>query len=341
MGSLRKLRTLVQAFKSKKNIPAEYTASCLTAVDVLLSEGVTATDEELEAARGMIMMNLFAIGHGKCCGVAFARATRTGAASSVEYERTLTLPSAIYVMAAGGVALDAATMAMLSDSQIKSMVVYMAEKGRVTDTLTCLLATPAGRDGLADHQAITRSVIAGSLDVLRMLLQAAPKPLSVDGFRMAMRSAVKNNRLDMFRLMVEYGAAARESDDGLLQYSANVGNVGAVELCLAAGSDPDANNGNCLRCAVFKGYTDMARVLVAAGADVSRTVEGCTSHLVLAASHGDADMVQFLLEAGVRKDEPELVDAAVKGASVRVINCLIAAGVSVRVLCMELERIDK
>jgi len=74
-----------------------------------------------------------------------------------------------------------------------------------------------------------------------------------------------------------------------------IGNIAEVKAALAAGVNPHNNDGECLREAAFRGYTEIMQIFLVAGSDVHAFGDAA---LRWAALRGHIDAVRLLLAAG-------------------------------------------
>ncbi|CAJ1373916.1 unnamed protein product [Effrenium voratum] len=104
------------------------------------------------------------------------------------------------------------------------------------------------------------------------------------------------------------GSAEAHSARSLLR-AAHAGEMAEVEALLEAPCDPDAVKKGSLRTALYaaaeQGHVDVARCLLAAGADVNKVDENGRTAMYAAALNGHQDVVREFLEAGADKDHTD------------------------------------
>ena len=161
-------------------------------------------------------------------------------------------------------------------------------------------------------------------------------------------AAAKVGQVGGAHLLLGMGASANAQtviDGGrfaVLGTAAALGRRGVVELLLKHGANPNAANtptgGTALHQVAFSGDVAVARVLVAAGADVNAQTTnraGRYAPLHDAAMNGNTDMVEFLLVKGAevdprsRRGETPLHLAASRG-HMKVVTRLLAFGADPR-----------
>ncbi|KAJ7897364.1 ankyrin repeat-containing domain protein [Mycena olivaceomarginata] len=123
----------------------------------------------------------------------------------------------------------------------------------------------------------------------------------------ALRASARAGDLEISQYLIIQGADVNFlGDDSYpppLFYGAGAGNLGLVQLLLASGADPNLQNRYGARPLFNSANLDVAKTLVAAGADIHAT--DITSQNVLAHTWKDIEMFRFFLECGV---DPNLAD---------------------------------
>ena len=165
----------------------------------------------------------------------------------------------------------------------------------------------------------------GSLDVVRSLLAAGADPNAAEATlgQTALMLAVAENHTPVARLLLEIGAtvSARSTNRFTpLLFAAQQGNIEAADLLLSAGADvdesaPDGIGGNtnararfvadtdaaALLVAIDSGHSELARFLLARGADPDHAGAGRTA-LHAAVQRKMPEVVAALLEHGADPD---------------------------------------
>ena len=106
--------------------------------------------------------------------------------------------------------------------------------------------------------------------------------------------------------LLDRGISANAKDHlfetSALEYAAGGGYVDIARLLLAHGADPNAFNVlTPLMSASSKGYLDMVGILLEAGADVNARVKPDTTALTFAQNHGHTEVVELLKQAGAKE----------------------------------------
>ena len=185
----------------------------------------------------------------------------------------------------------------------------------IVDTLLAAGADANAARGNGETPLMTAARV-GSLDVVRILLAAGADPNATEATlgQTALMLAVAENHTPVARLLLETGAAvsARSTNRFTpLLFAAQQGNLAAADLLLSAGADadesaPDGIGGNtnarsrfvagtdadALLVAIDSGHSELARFLLARGADPDHDGAGRTA-----------------LHAAVQRKMPEVIAA--------------------------------
>jgi ankyrin repeat protein len=147
--------------------------------------------------------------------------------------------------------------------------------------------------------AVTQAVYHGRADIVDTLLAAEPE---LDVFE-----ASAAGRTERVRTLIERepDLVSAFSPDGFtpLHLAAFFGHFEIARLLVAAGADPEAVARNPMRVqplhsAAATGQLEIAKLLVDAGADVNESQERGFTPLHAAAQNGDVELTRLLLERG-------------------------------------------
>ncbi|GAX78835.1 hypothetical protein CEUSTIGMA_g6272.t1 [Chlamydomonas eustigma] len=197
----------------------------------------------------------------------------------------------------------------IADGSILELILDHASKedfGRAGDTLATLLveASAMGRD-----------------EIVRILLYAGAPTKGC----LTMKTAVEHGRVNVVRALLETGRVnPRADNDCALRTAAKLGQAACVELLLEAGCCPLARYGEALCLSVGGGHTEVVRLLLQRGADVSSRPS-----LLQMAVDADEDrqpLLALLLDAGaVDEGGAALSHAASAGKELFVQQLLTAS----------------
>jgi uncharacterized protein len=174
---------------------------------------------------------------------------------------------------------------------------------RVRELVAGDAALAAARDGQG-LSAVTQAAYHGQADIVDTLLAAEPE---LDVFE-----AATVGRTEHVRELIEHepDLVSGFSPDGFtpLHLAAFFGHVEIARLLIAGGADPEAVARNPMRVkplhsAAATRQLEIARLLVGAGADVNEQQERGFTPLHAAAQNGDVELARLLLERGA---DPEL-----------------------------------
>ena len=126
------------------------------------------------------------------------------------------------------------------------------------------------------------------------------------------------------------GCGMAKGDRDLAEYFANRGELVAADL------DVEHAEWTALTKASIKGYLDIVKALLAAGADKDKVDEDGVTPLIWAATQGHLKVVQVLLKAGAKVDKANkygdsaLIFATIRGHTeiVRLLQAAAAAAVA-------------
>jgi ankyrin repeat protein len=146
------------------------------------------------------------------------------------------------------------------------------------------------------------------------ITQDLPPLPSPERLQALLFDAARMGRTDMLPALLRAGAEIEGLDErghSPLVLASYNGQIEATLLLLELGAKPDGDppsEGNtALMGVAFKGYDDIARLLIDAGARVDHANRGGQTALMMAALFGRASMVELLLEAGA---SPSVRDAS-------------------------------
>lgn len=194
------------------------------------------------------------------------------------------------------------------------------------------LAGPAAAEGKTTENDLFAAIRGGDVSRVSALLDAdrgLALARSPEGFTPLALAAY------MGKAELVAAIRARRGEPSLHE-ACIVGDLAAVKRALAGGADvnaPAPDGFSAIGLAVFFGHPELARALLAAGADVNQTAANAQKvgpiHAALA--RGDNAMLAWLLENGARPDTPQeggfrpLHEAAARGNDAAV-ELLLKAG---------------
>jgi ankyrin repeat protein len=153
--------------------------------------------------------------------------------------------------------------------------------------------------------AVTEAVIVGSRDALSDALSSGGNPDDSENSISALLLACIQDREDLVRELLRYGASTAARDPGgatALHSAASIGSSEILVLLLAHGADANsltAEGQTPLMRAAHSGHANAVRTLFAHGADPGRTDTKGRSALHWAVVGGDfVDVCAVLIEAG-------------------------------------------
>ncbi len=180
---------------------------------------------------------------------------------------------------------------------------------------------------------------SGSLECARALIEAGAGPdLQAEDGGTAVMTAVDWGRSEIMRLLLENGADINIQDNegwSCLLVAIFQGDAGLAEELIAAGADVDANvfaTGQTALLQALEGDKfDIARMLIASGANVNLHKDGQVTPLMVAAAKDRSDLVRLLIENGAdvnarTDDQKTALTIAEAGGLAAVAELLIKAG---------------
>jgi len=180
---------------------------------------------------------------------------------------------------------------------------------------------------------------SGSHECAQALIEAgADLDLRAEDGGTALMTAVDWGRVEIMRLLLEHGAEINIQDNegwSCLLVAIFQGDAGLVGELIAAGADVDANvfatGQTALLQALEGGKFDIARMLIASGANVNLHKDGQVTPLMLAVAKGQSDLVLLLIENGadvnaVSDDQRTALKIAESGGLSAIADLLIKAG---------------
>lgn len=200
--------------------------------------------------------------------------------------------------AAQGAAPDADSTRSLFEAVQRrdaSSVVTLISDGANVGAVRIDGSTPLSWAALRDDGEITRALLGAG---------ANPNVADENGETPLLLACAAGN-LRVARMLLDAGAdigATRWSGDGVLHAATHAGRIALVRLLLDRGAEVNVAETRMgqtpLMWAVAAPHPDIARLLIARGADVSATSTNGFSPLLFAAEHGDAETAAALVAAG-------------------------------------------
>jgi len=166
-----------------------------------------------------------------------------------------------------------------------------------------------------DNSALTFAVMSGNKDIVDLILAASPEDIekAVSGARgidRALGDAVRYGTLEMVRYLVDKGGLVNtEFNDRscILSRAIASKNREIVEFLLSrnVNVNPKENINNPLMAAVGSKQTEIAKLLIAGGADPNTGAWNKHTVLMAAALTGDTEVLNLLISKGARLDEKD------------------------------------
>ena len=217
---------------------------------------------------------------------------------------------------------------LVSETPCASSLLLAADNGH-TDICRRLLQDGAKVD-FANKEGVTPLMVAvlgasqeeGRLDLVNLLLAHGADATSSDqdGTSVLMQAA-QGGRMETVQKLLAHGAGTtiNQMDSGghfALLCGVFSDNVAIVQALLAQGADPDQQEkpkatathrgDRPMYYAVLQGSVEIAKALIAAGADVGLSTSEGHSYLRRAISERRTEMIGVLLEGGADPDAPDL-----------------------------------
>ncbi|KAH7310778.1 ankyrin repeat-containing domain protein [Stachybotrys elegans] len=170
----------------------------------------------------------------------------------------------------------------------------------------------------------------GNPTLVRLALAFGASPNEINDSKTCLQVAFSCGQTDIARILLQAGANLA---GGELVLGVRGRNADLVHLALAAGASPNERNNSrtCLYIAFLHGETDIARILLQAGADL---VGG---ELVLGVRERNADLVHLALAAGASPHEREqgysretCLEIACTHCDTHILKVLLQAGAALR-----------
>jgi ankyrin repeat protein len=135
----------------------------------------------------------------------------------------------------------------------------------------------------------------------------------------SLEECVKKRNVQGVSLFLKAGFSPNARDKQgvpLLNHAARAGDRIIAEILLAAGAELDARaddrGSSALIDSALGKHSDIARVLLAAGADVNIKSKDGQSALIISVGLSDEALVEMLLKAGAKADEPDALGASAR-----------------------------
>lgn len=169
-------------------------------------------------------------------------------------------------------------------SQHGATPLFMAADAGHEDVVEALLSDSRGASVVnvvdaAGFSALSTACMKGHLACVERLLKAGAALCSLPGMRgPPLLKAAQGGHMRIFELLLQSGATVDEpcadkSQVTALYMAAQLDNPPMVQMCLQFGADPDSTNARtgstALLFAAERGYLQVCKLLVAAGADVN------------------------------------------------------------------------
>jgi ankyrin repeat protein len=194
---------------------------------------------------------------------------------------------------------------------------------------------------LARGPALERAVSAGDVRAVAILLRLGASPDYVGvAWRPVLHVALWNSQTDIVRLLLEHRANPNLRDPSgstALHVAAMMNNAEAARMLLDYGADPDARRAETLEgrgmtplhFAIQAGDEDFVKVMLEHGADVTAEISNNKPCLVVAAEHGQVEILKLLLQAPDAADHDTVsraLIAAVRHGYVPAVELLLKHG---------------
>ncbi|XP_066940213.1 ankyrin repeat domain-containing protein 29-like isoform X2 [Macrobrachium rosenbergii] len=237
-------------------------------------------------------------------------------------------------------ALNAGTFIDLQDETGWTPLLHAVSKNH-TDVALYLITVGANVNmANNDHgdAPITWSVYNQNLEVTRALLRAGANVnhKDFDGDSPLNMASEPTKSTEIFKLLIQSGANVDDQDnDGwsALILAASHGKLDRVRLLLRANPNPNLKTGyhgdTALHWAIFRGYNEIVRELIVAGADLNTPNNRGVTPLSLAAKNNFPNEARLLLSAGAEIDRQAVdgktvADIARLRSQYEILNMILA-----------------
>ncbi len=166
-----------------------------------------------------------------------------------------------------------------------------------------------------DNSALTFAIMSGNKDIVDLILAASPENIekAVSGARgidRALGDAVRYGTLEMARYLVDKGALVNAEfidRSCILSRAVAAKNREMVEFLLSrnVNVNPKENIDNPLMAAIGSQQTEIAKSLIAGGADPNTGAGNKHAVLISAARTGNTEVLNLLISKGARLDEKD------------------------------------
>lgn len=136
------------------------------------------------------------------------------------------------------------------------------------------------------------------------------------------------SKVETIRMLTKQGTFIYETDDHVMKFYAERGNLEIIKFLVRKGADIHANDDYALRCSAANGYLEVVKYLVKKGAKVDAEFNYA---LRWAARNGHLDIVKYLIKKGAdihANDDYALVMSARNG-HLKTVKYLIKKGANV------------
>lgn len=152
------------------------------------------------------------------------------------------------------------------------------------------------------------ATVRGNTELVRLLLEkGADVNIVDDHLNTPLSRAVGSNDLESVRMLIEHGAEINVVDENglsLVMRAVNTGSVEIVELLLANKAKVDNRENHYsqteLHRAAVKGYGDIAKMLIEAGADINAEDRDNHRPVYYADKYGNAKVTKLLMKQGAK-----------------------------------------
>ncbi len=158
---------------------------------------------------------------------------------------------------------------------------------------------------------------------LKMLLRVVKTTISPGTLNQVLYTTIKERNTQAVDVLIAAGANPEADENRSARLAATVGSVPILQILHRKGADFDAREGEILSNAVNGGHLDATRYILACGVQVNaRAHMAITAALVL----GDSEMLETLLDAGGTLQHPYLITDVAARDSVESLLLLIRRG---------------